>query len=446
MSTLAIELNDAAIAVADERGVRAIEPGCAVAEEQELLVGAAAARVARLKPRHLHDRYWAELSVDLLERRLQGVRNTADIAYAQLVDLWRRFGGDADEVLLALPGSFSREQLSLILGIAEAGGIPVRGLVDAGAAACDRAYPGWTVIHLEAQLHSIGVTRIGQQEGVTVEGYDRITNTGVAGLYERWARKLGEVFVAEARFDPFASGGTEQRLYDALPAWLELLVQHPVAKLEFVDERGSRAIELGAADLAAEAEDVYGAVAATVQRARTSSAGVVAHVGAVLAGLPGLVDRLRDLPRVEVVVLSAGAAALGAIARRKEVRSPDGHLALAKELSWQQPAAVLEASVASAAASAPTHVVCRGRAHRVGPTGLRLSVENGQVDPGQADGGDFLLSPREGRVLLEALGDRSARVNGVAVRPPVALEIGDRLALEGASGELWLIEIADDGA
>ena len=56
MSTLAIELNDAAIAVADERGVRAIEPGCAVAEEQELLVGAAAARVARLKPRHLHDR------------------------------------------------------------------------------------------------------------------------------------------------------------------------------------------------------------------------------------------------------------------------------------------------------------------------------------------------------------------------------------------------------
>ena len=145
-------------------------------------------------------------------------------------------------------------------------------------------------------------------------------------------------------------------------------------------------------------------------------------------------------------MLSAGAAALGAIARREEVRSPDGRLALAKELSWQQPAAVLEASVASAAASAPTHVVCRGRAHRVGPTGLRLSVENGQVDPAQLEGGDFVLSPREGRVLLEALGDRSARVNGVAVRPPVALEIGDRLALEGASGELWLIEIADDGA
>lgn len=444
MSTLAIELNDAAIAVASELGVRAVEPGCAVAEEKGLLVGTPAARVARLKPRQLHDRYWADLSVDQLERPLPGIQNTADIAYAQLTDLWQRFGDDGAEVLLAIPGSFSREQLSLILGIAQAGEIPVRGLVDTAAAACDRAYPGWTVIHLEAQRHSIGLTRIGQEPKATVEGYETVVATGVADLHERWARKLAAQFVAEARFDPFASGATEQRLYDALPSWLELLAQHPVAKLQFTDERGSRAIELGAKDLAAEAEDVYGAVVAAVQRARTSTRGVVAHVGAVLASQPGLVDRLRELPRVEVALLPEGAAALGAIARRDEVRSAGGRLGLAKTLSWRRPAAELEAPSEHAAASAPTHVVCRGRAHRIGAAGLRLGLKSGRIDV--AEDGDFRLAPREGRILLEAPADRSARVNRVSVQAPVSLEIGDRVSLDDASDELWLIELADDGA
>ncbi|MFB3117191.1 MAG: hypothetical protein ACE1ZP_00370, partial [Myxococcota bacterium] len=215
MTTLAIELNDAAIAVARSDGLLVTEPGCALASDRGIAFGEAALRSSRLRPRDANDRYWAELGVDPLARPFETAKSAADLAHAQLLTLWNRFGTQSDEVLLAVPGSFGHEKLSLLLGIADACEMPVRGLVDAAVAACDRPYPGWDCVHVEAHLHEVGLTRIGsaQRGGVAVaEAFETVSQFGVAQLHERWARRIAAAFIAQTRFDPLSDGKHEQRL------------------------------------------------------------------------------------------------------------------------------------------------------------------------------------------------------------------------------------------
>ena len=64
MRTVAIEFNDAGIAVADAQGVLAIEPGCAVVERDKILTGREAVAKARLKPRQASNRFWNSLSLE----------------------------------------------------------------------------------------------------------------------------------------------------------------------------------------------------------------------------------------------------------------------------------------------------------------------------------------------------------------------------------------------
>ncbi|MBW1844331.1 MAG: hypothetical protein JRJ05_08315, partial [Deltaproteobacteria bacterium] len=287
MTTLAIELNDASIAVARSDRLLATEPGCAIETRDGIAFGDAALRSSRLRPRDANNRYWADLSVGPLARPLSNAKSAADLAHAQLLQLWKRFGESADNVLLAVPGSFDREKLSLLLGIASACEMPVAGLVDAAVAACHRPYPGWDSIHVEAQLHGFGLTQIGHaQRGsgdeAVAETFETVSQTGVAQLHERWARRIAAVFVAQTRFDPLSDGKTEQRLFDALPGWLEAFGSLPSATVEFDLDRVTKSIQLARQDIVAEAADVYDRLADRVSAARHPGRGLTVRMGSVL--------------------------------------------------------------------------------------------------------------------------------------------------------------------
>ena len=65
MATLAIELNDAEITLVRDERVVAVEPGYALLDQGQLVVGTEALRSARLKPRLVHDRFWKDLSLEI---------------------------------------------------------------------------------------------------------------------------------------------------------------------------------------------------------------------------------------------------------------------------------------------------------------------------------------------------------------------------------------------
>jgi hypothetical protein len=466
MTTLAIELNDASIAVArsDDRiatarsdGLIATELGCAIETGDGIAFGDAALRSSRLRPRDANNRYWADLGVGPLARPISRAKSAADLAHAQLLQLWRQFGEATDEVLLAVPGSFHREKLSLLLGIANACEMPVTGLVDAAVAACPCPYPGWDSIHVEAYLHEFGITRIGfsQRGGVDeaiAESFETVNRIGVVQLRERWARRIAAAFVAQTRFDPLSDGKTEQRLFDALPDWLEAFGSLPSATVEFDVGQATRSIQFARKDFVAEAADVYDRLADRVAAARRTGRGLAVRVGSVLAGLPGAKERLAQIAGVRIVELPAGAGALGALACAKDIRSRPGETALVKSIGWRAPAGQLPAlrpDELDDSLSEATHLLIRDTAHPIGDENLNLRFgEAGQLQISAGSGDDrtdCALRRSGGGLQLEYAGDVGVLVNAKPAEPGTRLHSGDRIAVAGSTEEAQLITVSSDG-
>mgnify|MGYP002066408789 CR=1 FL=1 len=88
------------------------------------------------------------------------IAKLADLAHAHMLHLWETEGGNEDQIVIAVPGLYTEEQLGLLLGIAEACHIPVGGLVDAAvAAAVDRPARS-KCLHLDIHLHRAVLTEL----------------------------------------------------------------------------------------------------------------------------------------------------------------------------------------------------------------------------------------------------------------------------------------------
>ncbi|MEE8237205.1 MAG: hypothetical protein V3S67_02720, partial [Gammaproteobacteria bacterium] len=232
MSTLAFDINDADLIVADASGVLAAEPGYALVADGEILTGNDAYAQARLRPRDSNNRYWENLSLEEGSAGLEGVDHTAQLAYAQLEDLWKRYGGEGTDALLVVPDHYSREQLGLLLGLAQECGIPVRSLVNTAVAASARPYPGQQLIYLDAGLHRVSATTLEQATDVAAKTEQAIDGVGLASLTDLWAKRVAELFVLSTRFDPFHGADSEQLVYDRLPMWLQSLQEEDRAELK----------------------------------------------------------------------------------------------------------------------------------------------------------------------------------------------------------------------
>src|SRR5690606_4880397 len=135
-----------------------VEPGYALFTGQGIVVGEQAKAQARRQPRRVSNRYWANLSVAPGSAQLEGVDSAAELAFVQLEALWKRFQQEAEGVVFAVPGDYTREQLGLLLGLAQECGILVRGMVDAAAAASARPHPGRQLLYADAGLHRVLLT------------------------------------------------------------------------------------------------------------------------------------------------------------------------------------------------------------------------------------------------------------------------------------------------
>src|SRR5688572_31817799 len=161
--TLAVEINDAGIALAADGALLAEEPGIAMLDGAEPVTGAAAARRARLKPVFAENRHWQDLADAPLARPLPGARTLAEVAYAQLVAL-RRVAADRDRAtLFAVPAAYTHEQLALLLGVAREAELEPVGLVDAALAAVARGTRPAQVLALGPGRQPVTVAGVGKQ-------------------------------------------------------------------------------------------------------------------------------------------------------------------------------------------------------------------------------------------------------------------------------------------
>lgn len=455
MSLAVLELNDAALLLGDASGVRVRSPGFALLAAEAPVLGEAARASARIDPRRTISQFWQRLGTEPLHQAPPHTRHHADLGYRHLIEVHGEAGAPA-ELLLAVPGSFTREQLALLLGITGRCPFSARGLVDSAlAAASTLPLPG-PAIHLDLQLHQAVLTRIEHEQGMLSRGAVRtLPGAGIAALHDRWARRAAEAFIRQCRFDPLHAAATEQALYDSLPGWLATLGREESVEAEVRQEGRSHRATLRASDMLDAVQSIYTDLLEAMAR---DGGGSRLLFGARAAGVPRLAERVPD-----ALCLDEDAVIRGALMHAERVRSEAPALRFVTRL----PAAAIgtgtgavptaaprftpgkTATPASAPVSPPaaTHLVCGVQALRL--AGNRLWL-------GGNDGDGWTLS-REAAAAACCMLDREGahwyvtpsagvllRVDGLPAPSRVRVQAGTRLGVED-DALLFVAEVTADG-
>jgi hypothetical protein len=462
-TTLALELNDAGLQLARATAAGAVEligvesPGVAVMLDGRVTLGAEAARKQRTAPLHTQNRFWHELGLEPLPSPSRGLATQADLAHAHLAELLATTQPPADATLLiAVPPGLSREQLGLLVGIANEAGVPLRGLVDLGLAACAASTTATNVLHLDLQLHQAALTvlELTPLEGVMRRArYELLRGAGVLAFQQALAAAIAAEFVRQTRFDPLHEATTEQRLHDLLPEWIASLAASPEVAAEMSFGASTHRITLTATQLSTAIETLSNDVQRLVQAARPAGLAVRLCVAHRVGALPGLIERLAVLRDCQIVELPRGAAALGALAARESILRPADAIALVHRLpvtTSGQGSGPTATSLQSVPVEAvPTHVLFRGRAWPVtaAPLTLGWSVAKA-ARPLSLPAGIAGLSKshctvvqQDGQAVVEDHSTYGTYVNDERVAGRVALRVGDVLRLGAPGVSLELIRV-----
>ena len=175
-------------------------------------------------PAHINNRFWDQLSLDPLPKPTSVARHHADLAYSHLAQIWDQIRSETEEVIMAVPGSFDRQQLGLLLGIANECRMPVGGLIDTAVAASSKSSNSSDrLLHLDIHLHRFLLTELERGTNLRRTRVRQLTKAGHLALKETWVEDIADAFIRTTRFDPMYSAASEQLLHNRLPIWLSEL-------------------------------------------------------------------------------------------------------------------------------------------------------------------------------------------------------------------------------
>jgi hypothetical protein len=347
--------------------------------------------------------------------------------------------------LVAAPGLWSEEQLGLLLGIAGACGMPIRGLVDvAVAAAADRATRPHC-LHLDLHLHRAVLTEMEHGSEVVRKGVFEETRVGLISLQDLWARMLAGVFVRTTRFDPLHKAATEQVLYLQLANHLAALDERESTAVTISSGGRRHTVELERRDVVGAAAPAYELLSSWV-RGRSPDDETTLLLGDRIAALPGLAAHLQETTDLEIATLHPAAAGGAVLHHADRIRTSNAAIPLVTRLPGYDArspgpvtVAVSPPPGAVAEIETPTHLVVGGVAHRI--TDVEYLI--GAVEP--ATGGaeeNVTIRRLRDQVVLEFPPGIEVLLNGDALGGPAALNSGDRVRLGMAGDDVLLVTMA----
>jgi hypothetical protein len=439
MTAAIIELNDHELRLAKDGQIIARSPGCAIVKGTEVQVGEAACQQAHLHPRDYHNRFWYQLDQISLRKSSRAARHHADLAFRHLEHL-HKAAGAPETVIFAIPGGFSKEQIALLLGIAEACDIKTVALVDAAvASAADCVAPG-VYRHIEIQLHRTVITDLAIDGEVVRGDLDIVDGAGFDKLAARVVAFIADQFLAQSRFDPLHQADTEQMLFNALPNWLQLLHERREIKVQIEHRHTRFEATIPRDDIVTVARPLYNDI-----RAR-----IAAHdrclVGARLAALPGFIDA----PATEFA-LPESAVFGGCESLVEQPAGPGGGLHLATQLKASEAPRVGASResrgprhVATSTAVA-THVLCGTRAYELTTAPLYLTADG---DAERVPSARSIVSVRRTGSALTVSSENAARLrlNGRHVDGDAPASTGDEITVEGIAAVYLPISVVSPDA
>lgn len=456
MSLKVIELNDSAVRVSDAQGLLVSSPGFALVGDKGIQLGEVAERQMRLQPTSSYNRFWHQLSMEPLPHSPGHVRHFADLAYAHLMHIADQAKIDG-EVILAVPGNFTNQQLAILLGLTRQCPFQPIGVVDSALAGSVALAQAEALIYADIQLHQVLLTRFTLQNNVLQRSsVIQVPGVGSQNFMDLLMQLVTGLFVQQCRFNPQHNAESEQQLYNKLPAWLQ---QSNDGASSLVMEIKSGATvyqaKLPGESLVRKLEDYYRKISQQIAvLAGTDNCQVLIAQG--LAQYPGLIANLKS--HADVQTVSSQQLSNSCIELRSHIASAEKafHFVTGLPVTVSSTARKTNSRVSDTASrhenstpQDPTHLLFDASAFPVDNLEIISSnshngskVLSGKLALGIADMPDYLGQlERKGEQVFVVCGEAGALLNDAKVAGKHRLFAGDRIAFGGKS--LSLIKVHD---
>lgn len=459
MTLLGLELSDAGILVAGDNPVRLLtvdgqeqeSPGFAIPEKERLLVGKPASDKAHLFPLQVISRFWDQLNTEPLKQKNRHAQNHAEIAYAHLFHVWEIVKQYGDEMIIAVPDFYSKEQLGLILGMAKELSIPVKGFVSLPIAASYHADPNAMLLHLDIHLHRFEITHLHQGEHLTAKNSTTFEEISLEQLYRSWVETIAEEFVHATRFDPLHQAATEQELYNRLTTALDIFKTQSSFLFELSHGKDRYRINLLRDVLFQKIEKIYDDICRFIEKMRgdhgKNNVLTVLQTTHRVASLPGLKDKLLEIENCKIIELEPGAGALGVLKLWDQLT--DKHLGNGTSFftsrPWQQTESKIPPTIR------PSHLLYRDVAYPISEKPLIIGYDQHPFGKGirvEAKSSDVskkhcTVQREDDRIVLTDYSSQGTFVDNRQVKNSVILELGQVVRLGTSQETIRLIACLD---
>lgn len=447
-----IEMNDVGVVLADDGRIIATSPGYALLEEAGPVLGEPARAASRVHPLAVNNQFWSDLSTRPLSRQVTGARSHADLAYLHLRALIAGHEPSTDCTLL-VPAEMSLGELGLLKAIALAAGLGRPRIIDAAIAAA-RALPGsGKAVHVDVELHRATLTEL--RVGTEIERGRALTVAGAGhlGFLQRWVETIARDMVFATRFDPLQQGATEQALFDAIPGIAREATVNERVTLALGTEDNRHSIEVTREQLIAAVAPLADEIVTQLHRLRFAGETTVLALSARAASLPGLKERLAELPDTECYALEP-VSPIAAVAGRYPPAALDSAqrttvLSSLAESERLPLGATAMAAAGGATVAPPSHLLYRGQAIALDGESLTIGTSvGGAMRALNVSGATAGVSRAHCTVLRQGrdfmVFDHSSYgtwLNDERVAHRARLKTGDRLRLGAPGVVLELISI-----
>lgn len=448
MSRFGINLNDAGITLTDGQQIVYREPGFAYLGGEQLATGAQAFSQSRIDPRRIQHRFWSDLNTTPFNDRRFAHLSAADLASKQLEDIWASVDTKPTELVVAVPGYMTPENLGLFLGIAGELKLPVVAMVDAAVAATRREYQGAVPVHVDLGLHKATLTRLAQPGMAQIDRMETLDAAGLYTLYDIWLKTISEAFVQQSRFDPLHKAETEQMLLDRLGGWVHEACRNGSVVMELVSGGTAYQADIESLSLVGAAAPVYQQIASKLRALFRAEDLPAVQVTDRVARLPGLVDMLKARVGGEVFVLESGAVVRGALARCRGENDAAEGVSLLRQLPWDQAAVELDRdAVDNTRKGVPTHLLFGHNGYEIGNSPLVIGSQESAgerflalaVDMPGVSRRHCSLVRKNGQCVLEDHSRYGTFLNGHKVDGSSVMQVGDALRIGSPGFEFQLI-------
>ncbi|MFT6032333.1 MAG: hypothetical protein ACI854_000862 [Arenicella sp.] len=185
----------------------------------------------RLAPQQINSRYWQQCEQSAIPANRAGMRHAADLVWQHLNQL--KHQNKLVDLVLVVPSHYQESNLQLLLGIAKACQLDVKGLVNKAVVALhNQLQAGAECWHFDVQLHQTVCSRVSVKDGQATLGEIQVlTDVGIHLMQEALLKGLQNNFIQNDRFDPLHDAATEQQLFDQLPSIAMQLAKSGKAKV-----------------------------------------------------------------------------------------------------------------------------------------------------------------------------------------------------------------------